>query len=516
MRDFLSMSMAVTQPTKVYLTPDEKEYLDRSGLATKWCKEHFVKDDFAPVSPFYSKDPDYLLNAYYHNLEHFDVPGHQPYVNYVREMTTKCGRQGGSVTWSRLEPILMKYYSSMNVPVHISKWLYAARDYFIALLKDLIAKFGYPQFAASNPKNTQASLPTFFHKGEYLAEVHGFSISWRHMLPIVPGMRFMRNKLRAIFMDPNPNFKYCDKALSAVREWLKAHFPQLFDAWRAPSISMNARLTRAVDLHWPTLESDFESMDINFHKEIWTELLAPIYEVLLPGAFLPFAAAMEEYFYLPLYCGDYIIIGEHSLFSGINPTNDFETLYRILLEIATAFSMGISYDDIDSDNEGDDGRMSFINGTIEQALTAKDIMADISGNAGMRLSLDKTRVTEGDIRFLRKVYYPKGVRDPLGTLYGAYPGNLVVNNLVQPERPNFREDLACISDLQRLDNLVGSPDYSVTLQMFKKYSTYKIFSFTESAVDWVNARDWWFSLYGERWSPDNSPTLQKLRELKLV
>jgi hypothetical protein len=515
----LSRFYCNTPKQRLYLTPEEVAYLDPTHAARDWLKK-FNRDVAEKASPFIKTQwsVDRIFDKYYRSLMHFRVPAHEPYLRYVDEMATKVAPQGGTIPLETLVAMLEEYY---DVPagIHIDPTLYQARDFLIRRIRDRIRDHGGPQISSvvADALHTSAALPTMLHKGTYLAETVGFPLHFGHLWPLVPGFRRMRNKLRTIFMDSVVNYRYIASALTAAREWLKAEFPEYFDAWRNPMLSLNRRLTATVDSHHCTVESDFVGMDKSFSWKVLQELILPIYEVLLPDCFLSLAAALEEYFLVPLFLGDYMLVGQHTLFSGIPITNDVETLYGVILNLAGIFSVGWPLERTQQDNLGDDSRLSLLGAS--QAIGEKVLafQRDVSGQAGLQIHGDgKSRVSTQDIRFCRKVYYARGVRDTYGVLVGAYPSNLALNNIVQPERPIFKESQAAIADLQRLDNIAGTPEYTTVLQLFAKVMDYKCLSFTADDVAVVNARDWWVRVYGERWSPDKSPSAIRLSKMGLL
>lgn len=499
---------------KIILTPQDQAFLDPTGRARDKLKRIPRNKDFFAEPSIHFNDTEKVWLKYTQRLEHFcNAPKHKPYYGYLDEMMSKIGPQGGSYSFYTMDAKVQEYYTCAHNTRHISPILIQGRDYLIRLIKQELSKDRViiPDFLTY--KDTYAGLPSGGTKGSYYAETLGAK-PWRHMYPCVPGQRRMRGKDRVIFQDSVLNVRYIEKELTACRNWLKTRLPRLFNAWLNPREYTAPLLTKAVDRRFSFLETDYQSMDIHFSLTVVNELILPIYEVLIPDAFLSFACAVNELFHQPVYLGAYIYIGLHNLFSGEVITNDFETIYTVILALGTA----IHYDllsDLEMCVLGDDCTLALPSKLSYNRLAdIMQFMKDVSDQADMIIhDIGKSRIAQGETRFCRKVYYPSGTRDANGVLLGAYPSNLCLNNILRPESPISLPGVAAIADLSRLDNVYGVPEYVELVQLVYRYTTHKFKYALEDLNNFSKRRDWWKDLYGESWNPDSSPTLSLITKM---
>lgn len=504
-----------------YLTPDEIRYFDPSGNNLNLLKMLPKTDDksyFSELSPFYGTSFDIyrdLVNKYLSDLS----DEHRPYVQYNREMFSKCGRQGGKFSLELLRSKIQQYYKP-DFCGSIPEVLIAGRDFLIKLIKEKISQEGYPQITKIDHPKTYGALPSGQPKGSFAAETLGVNkISLQRFYPTVPGERRMRNKDRAIFMDATPNVRAQETYLTAARNWLKKHFPQFFGSWVNPNLVVNPAITHQIDRKSWFVSWDYSSMDVNFTKRIAMELILPVYETMFPDRKLSIGAHFEQNFEQPIFMGEYLLTGTHSLLSGANITNDFETLYTVMLAIG-AFLKTYGYAALRMLLAlGDD--LTLCVKTREQASKILDLATEVSNAIGMTIHPEKSSITQSEVTYCRKVYYPKAKRDANGVIIGAYPSILVLNNIIQPENPNFTAGVSLCADLQRMDNLYGSPDYQYVLSLLARDHKYDSFRTSGKDPEFLkalkefssNLSDWWQRLYGEAWQPDASLSFRRLVNL---
>jgi hypothetical protein len=274
-------------------------------------------------------------------------------------------------------------------------------------------------------------------------------------------------------------------------------------------------MTEGVSRRFAWISWDYKSMDIHFRKKVALELIYPIYELLFPQIAISIGCHFEQNFTQPIFCGNYLIEVEHSLLSGANITNDFETLYTVLLALALLMDPNLIKvlaalgDDMSLALKVTDAKARYY---LQQAM-------DLSGQLDMVISPEKSGTSREEVIFCRNVYYPAAKRSPEGYMLGAYPGNLVLNNIIQPEKPIFRENTALVADLQRLDGAIGSPDWHFILTLWCKHSKYQLLRSrnVEEVCELLKREeaitDWWSRLYGEKWDPAKSPSFHTAMQL---
>lgn len=490
-----------------HLTPSEMDYYDPTHNLRNLIRMVPDRDSFAPPSKFYTKGDEYL-SAVNRNLDRL-VSKYKPYALYAREMFAKTGRQGGAFNRRQWESIIQSYYSD-TTSVDIEK-LRIGRDLFISLVREKIGQVGRPPYVQKRYIPTFSGSPAACHKGTWEAETLGHDkIDIQRFYPTTPGQRRMRSKDRVIFMDACPNVRAQEDYLTAARKWLTQYFPQFFMSWKRDDLGQRQSITEAVESRKWFVSGDYQSMDINFRKRIAMELIYPVYEVLFPERAIEIGCHFEQNFTQPIFMGTYMYTGDHSLLSGANITNDFETLYTVILVLA-AFALLQASDQFEWMLAlGDDSTVPVSERRL--AFQLLDTMMELSDAAGMIMHPDKSTVTQSEVTYCRKTYAPGFPRDWAG-MFGAYPSVLCVNNLIQPEYPTEEPGVALVADLQRLDGLRGSPDAQFVLQNWHRYSSYDLFNIILSddfACQNEGWRDWWYRLYDDAWNPATSWALNHL------
>nr|UAW00474.1 MAG: RNA-dependent RNA polymerase [Porcine picobirnavirus] len=491
-----------------WLNPVELAEYDYTGEIRRKVENWPKVASFAPVSQFYDCSPEDGMNFIRVHDDRLENTKHQAYIAYDRETYSKYGRQGGTVPLADLKQVLLPYYERAEFHPTMHPALLAGRDFLISWIKDLIRKYGYPQLRPSCIRGTYSGCPLGGKKGSFDAEtLLGNSA---HALPAVPGVRIMRNSIRAIFMIPNQAIHMMGPVLNGMKDFLVTYLPQLFDGWRNPAITMHTRIQNAVDRGWASLELDYIKMDQGFILWVFHNVILPIYEVAFPQNYISFAYAVEEAFSRPLFFGDALWEGTHSLFSGEPFTNDFETIYTVVKVIGALLISHKFYSPFTLVANGDD--MTLLVKSLRTADKVYHICSDIAASTGMFIHElgDKTRLVQHDSRFCRHVYYVGGIRNPNP---GTYPAILAMNNILQPERPQSNPGIAAVADLARLDGCANVPYFTEMLQYLRSHSTHK-FVISEDDVDnYNNISDWWARLYGTKWSPDSSIAWNTMQHL---
>jgi hypothetical protein len=471
---------------------------------TKWHPEK--------PSSYVRITPDEMLSRYQELIRkvHKASNGrHEPYFEYVQEALKVFGPQGGTFPLNLMMESLERNYRNAERSISITGLLAVGREFLLRCIYQTRERVGVPQSVPITKYATNAALPTGLKKGSFLAESEGNSGPWRHVWPDLLGQRHMRGKPRVIHQDSILNVRYVEGYLTKVRYWLRKYLPQYFGSWLNPQEFVRPTITRTLNGKFYSIETDYEKMDEHFSLAVALEMVLPVYEALLDeGEYLRFAAYIEESFNQPVYMGDYMLTGLHNLFSGQGITNDFETIFSVELALGGLLEGGCSPRHSHIIANGDDIAL-LIENTKQHSTTIDpqkimDSMVKASEEAGLAMSQTKCRLSDSEVRFCRHVYYPTGRRNPEGIIYGAYPSVYALNNIVQPERPSKTAGLCAIADLSRLDNVIGSPDYYPFCDLIKRFTTHA-FTFSDQELDQAPV-DWWERVYGERWSPESSPS----------
>lgn len=496
----------------VVLSPEQWEEID----AGRQCRQRIMgfplRDDqsyFEKPSQYFRRTPQENIDKYYAALtRQLSGTRHTPYLEFTSEMLAKCGPQGGCYSQDKLYAKVRTYYERACNQHHIHEDLISARDYLIARIKEHIARNGYPQLAPQSCLNTWAGSPSALQKGDFIAESLSAS-PWRHVYPTVPGQRRMRNGDRTIFQDSNLNVRYIERQMTAVRNWLRSEFPEYFDAWLNPETSQRTRIDETFKAPHTYVEWDYVGMDTGFSWDLVQALILPIYETLIPEGFYSFSACIEELFRQPVVTPTGLIFGLHNLFSGQVITNDFETIYTVLLVLAKMLKKHVEWRMFVL---GDDMTLAIRSDNLDFGKKILAEAIDTSGQLDMLIHDDeKSRVVQNEMRFCRKVYYPAAPKDILGRIIGAYPVVLTLNNIFQPERPATTPGGAALATLQRLDNQYGTIDFSNVCNYVASLSTQRLqFDDNDILLYRTKAKDWWLRVYGESWEPYSSRSFKLL------
>lgn len=500
---------------KLWLTPEDQLTLDPDGLNRQTVKGRLACQEWHPaaLSPLIRISPDEVLDRYTRISQKIRCIRHEPYWEYNFSHLSKWGRQGGVVPFPVVQPVLEELYARAKLRYgRLPVEAYTGQQFFLRAIRQRVERVGKPQYVQLSKYPTQAGLPTGKRKCSFDAETQG-ARPFRHVWPARYGTRHMRNGPRVIFEDSVLNCRWVEPILSAVRNWLKAQFPEWFNGWQNPLTFTSQYATELVRRAGWSVETDYKKMDRHVCLQLVRDLIYPVYEILLdPSDFLSFQRYCEEAFEQALYMGDFMYTGLHNLFSGQPITNDFETLLTVQLGLGSCLEARYPIERLKILAIGDDLALLLMKSCAAQAEEIMQRFIAAAEALNLEMSRDKCGVYRGVVHFCRRVYYPAGRVNPAtGDLYGAYPGLLCLNNIVQPEHPYEVAADEVIPCLQRLDGLIGSPDYFPVVQLVERFSVLPLLTETTRS----NARyvDWWERLYGEEWSRTDSPTLRWLSNL---
>jgi hypothetical protein len=483
------------------LTPDDQLRLDPTGKARQWIRGLFAHNESKPnpSNPYFRITPEEMLERYSKLLS--KLPLEPLYKEFNESMFKHWAPQGGHIARDIITGIFSEYYDDANMSTtFIHPIIYRGRDYLLRLIKSKMDSLGGPQYVTEmGVTGTAGGLPTMQPKGCFDAETVGAG-HIIHLFPALPGTRNMRGKSRGIFMDATVNVRMAENILSSVKRWLVSNFPELFSSWMNPYKARNLLITRGLRKGLASVETDYKGMDMRFRKQIALEIIYPIYELLLPDYALTLGAYIEEEFEKPLYMGDVLWTGEHTLFSGAIITNDFETLYTICLALGVLLTLGILNDAIIL-ALGDDCSVLVPKNKAELMI---QMMIDVSSESGLIIHPigAKSQVRYGSLTFCREIFTPKNSTNEFGVMQGRYPSVLALNSVVQPEkfsRQGVGGEVAAM--LQRLDGIRYNQEFAPVLDLVQR--------FLKPDVDLTNPKeeipqDWWERVYGERWTPQCS------------
>lgn len=497
----------------IFLTPLDQQSLDPTGNARKFLKSLKPSLPTPVPSLFNHKTREEWFEMWSEHRKPLVDKLPKSLREWLDSAASKYGPQGARFSLSELQDSYRTSYTNAEYHphYHIAK---IGRDYLLRLFRQIADKVGYPQFDYwyRGIVGTSSALPAMLRKGDLLAEIQT-PFGWFHPLPVLPGEKDQRLKHRCINQDALANVRRIEGVLNSVREWLKTYTP-FFASWITPRRSLLPRITSCVLRNYFSIETDFSKCDEHFSKENVVELVLPIYELLVPDQYLGFASFVEDLFYQPIYFGDYMWVGKHNLLSGQAITNDFETIYDVEVALGTLLVC-----DVLEGSEimacGDDIAVLLPASRRNKVKEVYDTMVEEFSLNGMELSLDKSIIAQGNVRFCRRAYYPgvgKLYSNEYGRSYlaGVYPDFLTLNTIINPFQLAIGAE-STVSMVQRLDNLHGSPLFELLVQFVCSRAQGKPFvgNLDEAARDLP--REWWERVYGEIWVSQNSPTLEVLR-----
>nr|UAW00439.1 MAG: RNA-dependent RNA polymerase [Porcine picobirnavirus] len=497
---------------KVYLTPIDQEALDpifKNRLMLR--RFNVTKQTFSPKPSLAYLKGDWYLNKLVEATKQFIAGNpasvHQEYYEWNLSYAEKYGRQGGTFPKEIMQQSYARSYdlAARSVTFHYAK---IGSDWLARYCQQLVDRYGHPNYSYVKTINTNSALPTGLKKGTFYAETIGFK-PYRHLLPNLPGQRYMRKKCRTINQDACANVRLTERILNNARNFLRDYIPRLFGSWLNPDLVVRPTATTIVDRNLYSVETDYEKMDEHFGYDATVTCVLPVYKAILdPADYLTLDIMVSEMYDQPIYFGNFMYTGRHNLLSGQNPTNDFETIFQVCQ------TCGILLDLMDLDpltipqlHLGDDLVVAF--NTEKKAQIFFDAFISESNSNGLDINKEKSVIRHGKCQYCRKFYYKGGKRDVnsdgQAVLLGAYPSILCLNSIINPERVAVSQGIEALSTYQRLDNCIGSPDYVPLIQLICKHTNLLQVDITDDDLVKLPS-DWWFRLYGERWDPLSSPT----------
>lgn len=488
------------------LTPDRIQYYDPTGRGRAHLQRMKHPTEYAPIPSVIITD-DYLTR--YKELRAREYTArHAKYWAFDAGYDSKYGPQGNTIALKDLLLKLEEFYKNGRIKAS-SAIVQRGLDFFLMYLEDKIQMYGYPiAVSRTGYYDTCAGLPAMGSKRAFSARFGDRNI----MYPDLLGQRGMRNSNRLIHMDSNHNVERWDCEMAGIRNWLKLVMPEFFSAWINPEYYLQPTVTRSLGKSCFSCEADYEHCDEHTSLDLVEKYVLPIYDKLLPEpVFIEFADYVRELFNLPVFMGDKLITGQHTLFSGQLPTNDFETIFDVVLHLGLLLHLN-RYSDLAYLLANGDDMAVGMNCTRAQADYYNQLTAEVAAACGHVMQSQKIRVGWRDLQFCKKIYYP-GLPTHINadgnvSIYGAYPGILTLNSIVNPERVIRDEAEQYKAILQRLDNHYGAPDFVPFVQMVATWLKRPAVTINDIAT--AKSYDWWERVYGETWTLRDSPSYKCL------
>lgn len=509
------------------LGPTALAEIDPSGRATANFHQHFSDREFFNKPSHFLKNgvcPDSVLTELRSKiLSQLQGTRYDCIYQYERELASKCGPQGGHISYTTLVTALKEYYRNADL-TRTFKLVRRGVKSLTREIQALVRKFGLPQvYTKPYIQSTAGGLPTCLKKnvglGQYLySHAEGYTY-FGALQPALPASRRYRNKNRVIFVDSTLNVDRINPLLTTVRNWFKDQFPSLFAALRNPEEYLWPKVYRLMtNPKLTNLETDFKSMDTWVSLEVAKECMLPIYkELLTPSDYLHFCTMIEAYFNQPLLVGEQLWVGSHTLFSGQTITQDVENFYDICLYLGAYLELGYTFSDfVDMFVMVGDDVLAFVRKSDLNALYA--LIREETERNQVVLSTEKTRMGTNDIRFCRCVYcsaLPVSYNDQgLPFVRPAYSISLATNAIVQPEDENENFAIEISAIIGRSDNAAGHPLWRTWSEWILSKLNIPFLPNEEQYRDY-QLRDWWVKVYGEFANLSDSKTYQLWNNLRL-
>lgn len=503
-----------------FFSIEDLHSVDPLGKGLDWFHHHFpAKATLEQPSPLFKETPEVIIDKYVQRFlsDKEYCNRHAPILDYERELVSKCSRQGGLHPFADVRENFESYYL-VEDDVQFGKVAEVGLETFLRMIDGAVDRNGYPQvYYTYQTANTAFGSPFGGYKSNvYHHQQWPSNNGWWHPLPIWPNTRNMRSRTRCVFAASAFDCDYLQPSLTAVRCWLKVHFPNIFGAWRNPRDTLYRDIGLGVIRNKWFLETDFKAMDTHFSLAVVKKLILPIYQHLLsPADYLHFAQYVEECFSQPLQVGTQLWTGLHNLFSGLPFTNDFETLYDVVIYLGAHVLAGQEVSDFQFVFKacGDD---VVYHGDKLSVMKVYDLVRGEFTLNGVILSEEKTRIQQGECRFCRQVYYPACRREYTESgeqmLIPAYPFILTLNSCVQPEKTAETRSNELLNAFTRLDNAVGH-------YRFKDAVMFVFNNMTDEAkwplrpgsmqeFETIQRKDWWYKVYGTTYTLGESPSYE--------
>jgi hypothetical protein len=508
-----------------WLTPAEQQAIDPTGkfLAKALAMHSCTAYSPQPPNPLWSRrtSSDWLewLQGVLLGAGAGFAEKYPQIFCYELDMARKFCPQGGPIPWTVTSANLEELYANADRPVYVRESVRLAIDLLTRQITELVDRYGYPQVqpytgfsseASGSPWGTQKAYWQTYHDACWWAEQGVYP------LPDILGSRYYRGKPRTIHEDSFGNVLAIGPQLGARRTWLKTHLPELFGSWLAPWISDQPRITDRICKGWHWYGFDYKACDLHYTVDLMEKTVFPLWRALTPDKMeWDFEADFyRKMFWEPIYMGNYLSVGKHTLMNGTSINNDIETMTDVVIALAVGLELEYPSRYFDVHALGDDVGLH-----VHPSLRdPRGLYQAIAEELGMVVEKEKCFFLPRAARYLRRTYEPGGLTyDPLCTgkpvYVGAYPLTMTLNTLIHPEWVVGSLEQNVVASLQRCDNAWGHPLWRNFVDQF--WSMRSV-----TALDWDKVsstlpyKDWFAKLYGESWSLGSSPTFQALIDNK--
>lgn len=466
------------------------------------------------------------------NDPHF-VPTRKTKINAYVELNDietaallKVGPQGRTPDYKEVVPLISRYFAKAKYKGHnMSRIMKRAVDYV------------QRQFATGKPiprpelrfESTDYALPVGGKKNSPKNIQRATDISYRIKPYVVQecitGTRDMKQGIRMIYPDSGDNWAYMSRIMRHIQDYLKLNFPE-FCKWLNPDYYQDVVVPQFIQSPFTSIEADYEKMDTTFTWDIVADIVLPVLKDLPiwegDNEYQSFCDWAEGLFSHSLYLGTARIVGLHAMFSGILPTNPFETIFSYVKEVAVMLELELLREQKILLFCGDD-QAAIYRGIKSEGFVSryKDMQMEICDSVGMKLHPDKYRVSNDTVYFCKELYTPflkginvngKVVKRPI------YASTFVVNSLIYPERtPATNRCQYIMAQLQRLNNLRSSPYKGEVISdwldaiIANDSSLVDVILNHDALANTVLEMDWWSKVYDSSFTIHQSVVYEAIR-----
>ena len=254
--------------------------------------------------------------------------------------------------------------------------------------------------------------------------------------PIIAGYRHSKQKIRAIFKDDPRNWVAYQYYYGYAIDYLRV-LP-IFSWSGIKADALNA-YTYSSWQNAFTICCDYESMDNYFtldHAILVDEFLTRL-RLISRDQQQERQDWLRNLFQQPILIGSDVLTGLHSLLSGINPTNDFETLISLIAQahMLERLLPECRLTDYFPTFVGDDSRIRLKSDVMSSFVSLKSIAEFLTEYYGLVANPIKQEITQSDYVYCKHLF----PANPSATGRVYYPAVLVLNSILYPEYGDVKD-----------------------------------------------------------------------------
>lgn len=400
-------------------------------------------------SSFLFKSPNGLKEWLLGTLESIQTTHPKLFAYEFKALDKWYGPQGYTIDKVTLKPIIDKYYqvtSTCLTQANLAPGLALVRYWWRKTGKSnpIIHEFSSIEIHHRMLKWEKAGGGFYYNgdKRKYITDILKSSLSHykrNHsfkVYPAIAGYRHSKQKVRAIFKDDPRNWVayqyYYGNAIDQLRDL------PIFSWSGIKADAINAYKYSAWN-NAITICCDYESMD----QHVTVDHAILVDEFLVKLRLLDRAKQKERIDWLnrlftqPLLFGSDVYVGWHTLFSGTNPTNDFETLLSLIAQahLLEIHSPETRLSDYFPTFVGDDSRIRFRSIPQTSTLSLTSIATFLTDIYGLVANPIKQEITTEEYVYCKHLF-PKNPKEK-GDVY--YPAVLVLNSILYPEYGDLKD-----------------------------------------------------------------------------